>query len=212
MLRYPTRLLITPNQDLLFTDIPDECKNDFESDLKSYGYGLRNNKPISKLRMYSGACVGRDTCRLTYTDSEKFEPELLDSLEELGWGELSESIGITGCERQCFRPSTKSIGLVGTGLDRYQLRLFGSEDGRNQGRALVNSDRTETYLRSIPRQEVANVIDSIFKHFQENRRPGESLGYFHRRIGEDGMIEFFRQCPVTAGLMENAHKVKSDLQ
>jgi len=39
-------------------------------------------------------CVGRNTCRLTYTDSEKFEPELMDQLEAMGWGDLKESIAI----------------------------------------------------------------------------------------------------------------------
>ena len=87
------------------------------ADLQKYGYGKRNGKEYSALRLRSGACVGRDTCRLTYTDSEQFEPELVDQLEELGWGDVETSIGITGCERQCFRPSTKAIGLIGTGLN-----------------------------------------------------------------------------------------------
>ena len=56
-----------------------------------YGVLCKNNNgkirsssshPYSKLRMLSGACVGRDTCRLTYTDSEKFEPYLIDELEK----------------------------------------------------------------------------------------------------------------------------------
>jgi len=48
---------------------------------------------IPHLRKLSGACVAVNTCRLTYTDSEKFEPELLDQLEAMGWGDVNESIG-----------------------------------------------------------------------------------------------------------------------
>ena len=103
--KYDIEMMITPNQDILFMNIPEELKEKFENDLKNYGYGLRNGKPYSKLRTLSGACVGRDTCRLTMTDSEKFEPELLDQLEKMGWSDMAESIGITGCERQCFRPA-----------------------------------------------------------------------------------------------------------
>ena len=110
MQKYDIELMVTPNQDILFMNIPREVKEEFEADLKSHGFGQRNGQPYSRLRLFSGACVGRDTCRLTYTDSEKLEPILIDELEQLGWGDMAESIGITGCERQCFRPATKSIG------------------------------------------------------------------------------------------------------
>lgn len=198
---------ITPNQDVLFTGL--ESKAEFSNLLASHGFGTRNGKAYSTLRMHSGACVGRDTCRLTYTDSEKFEPELIDQLEEMGWGDLKESIGITGCERQCFRPSTKSIGLVGTGLNRYQLRLMGSEDARNQGQQLLSEDKSVSYLRSIPREEVATVIDALFKNYQENRQNGESLGYFHQRVGLQNVINFLKNNPNTSELMENTTKIKA---
>ena len=82
------KLFTTPNQHLLFSNIADELKEQFEEDMKTiFGYGLlrksNNSKirppshPYSKLRMLSGACVGRDTCRLTYTDSENLNHILL---------------------------------------------------------------------------------------------------------------------------------------
>ncbi len=202
MNKYPIEFLITPNQDILFTNIPLDAKKDFETDLQRLGYGKRSGKPFSKLRLLSGACVGRDTCRLTYTDSEKFEPLLMDELEAMGWGELAESIGITGCERQCFRPSTKTIGLVGSGLNRYQLRLGGSQDGRFQGGPLLSSDGQSMYLRSIPREQVAKVIDVLFKFYQANKKGNEGLGEYHRRIGTDKLIVYLKENPVTMDLMK----------
>jgi sulfite reductase (NADPH) hemoprotein beta-component len=201
MEKYPIELMVTPNQDILFTNIPVEAKAEFQKDLESYGFGKRNGKPYTELRLRSGACVGRDTCRLTYTDSEKFEPELLDELENLGWGELAESIGITGCERQCFRPSTKSVGLIGSGLNRYQLRLMGSESARHQGVPLISGDGQGMYLRSIPREKVAGVLDVLFKFYQGNKRDGEDLGTFNRRVGSDTLITHFKENPETAELM-----------
>ena len=112
MERFPVELMVTPNQDLLFCGVADNQRDALEAELRAHGYGQRDGRPYSTLRRHSGACVGRDTCRLAYTDSEKLEPELLDALEPRGWGELVESIGITGGERQCFRPATESIGLV----------------------------------------------------------------------------------------------------
>ena len=200
--KYPVELMITPNQDVLFTSIPPDKKKEFEAELKSYGYGLRNGKTYSALRLHSGACVGRDTCRLTYTDSEKFEPFLIDDLEKLGWGDMKESIGITGCERQCFRPATKTIGLVGSGVDRYQFKFFGDETGRFQGKPLISSDGERMYLRSVPCGQAAVVIDTLFKVYTRNRQANESLGAFHRRIGADALIRHLQENDATRPLME----------
>lgn len=202
MNKYPIELMVTPNQDLLFTNIPVESQKDFENDLKKYHYGQRNGKSYSKLRTLSGACVGRDTCRLTYTDSERFEPELIDELEKLGWGDMAESIGVTGCERQCFRPATKSIGLVGSGLDRYMFKLFGDETAKFQGQPLIASNGEEIYLRSIPREDVIVVIDTLFKFYKANAKPAEGLGEFHRRIGADTIIAHLKANPATTALMD----------
>ncbi len=201
---YPVELMITPNQDVLFTNIPRNVSKEFESTLKSYGYGARNGKTYSALRLHSGACVGRDTCRLTYTDSERFEPVLIDELEKLGWGDMKESIGITGCERQCFRPATKTIGLVGSGVDRYQFKLFGDETSRFQGKPLISSDGEKMYLRSVPCGQVAVVIDTLFKFYQKNRETNEGLGAFHRRVGADGLIRHLQENDATRALMEKS--------
>jgi len=201
MNKYDIELLITPNQDALFTNIPEGAKKEFETDLNKHGYGQRNGKPFSQLRLLSGACVGRDTCRLTYTDSEKFEPGLIDELEKMGWGDMAESIGITGCERQCFRPATKTIGLVGTGLNRYQFKLFGDETARYQGKPLIDSSGENMYLRSVPREKVLVVIDVLFKDYLAHKKDTEGLGAYHRRIGADAIINFLKNNPSTADLM-----------
>ncbi|MEI7998915.1 MAG: nitrite/sulfite reductase [Candidatus Omnitrophota bacterium] len=201
MNKYPIEFMITPNQDALFCNIPETSKVEFETDMKKFGYGKRNGKAYSTLRLLSGACVGRDTCRLAYTNSEKFEPYLIDELEALGWGDIHESIGITGCERQCFRPATKTIALIGSGMNRYQLKLMGSEDGKHQGLPLLSSDGQHIYMRSIPRENVALVIDILLKHWKTNAQPGESLGYFNRRIGMEAIITLFKNNPATSELL-----------
>ncbi|MGE0269252.1 MAG: nitrite/sulfite reductase [Candidatus Omnitrophota bacterium] len=201
MEKFDVELSLTPNQDLIFSNIPEKQKSEFEDYLKSFGYGLRNGKAYSALRLRSGACVGRDSCRLTYTDSEKFEPELIDELEKRGWGDMTESIGITGCERQCFRPATKTIGLVGSGMDRYMFKLFGNEAGRHQGVPLISSDGQEMHLRSVPREQVAVVIEALFQNFKKNAQTGEDLGAFHRRIGADAIITYLKENPPTAESM-----------
>ena len=163
----------------------------------------------STLRRLSGACVGRETCRLTYTDSELFEPHLIDELE-VAWGNTPESIGITGCERQCFRPATKTIGWVGAGFNIYSLKVGGTEDGRHQGGSLVDPQTKEVYLHLVPRKEVAKVTGSLFEFHRAKARPEEAVpggvGYFLNRVGSAGIIEWLKNDPSTAPLMKRTTK------
>ncbi|MGI0085806.1 MAG: hypothetical protein ACREBQ_12065, partial [Nitrososphaerales archaeon] len=199
----------TPNQDLLFGNVDEDLKEKFARDMIEFGYGLRNNKEYSTLRRLSGACVGRDTCRLAYTDSEKFEPYLIDILEQK-WGNVAESIGVTGCEKQCFRPATKTIGWVGSGLNMYMLKLGGTEDARCQGGALIDHDTQELYLRSVPRKEVATVTDALFEFYFSSRLPEEeklgSMGYFFKRVGSRAIIEWLKKNSKTSQLMAKTVK------
>jgi len=215
-----TQLFTTPNQHLLFSNIVDNEKDEFASDMKLFGYGLRKGftnslenkgpRPYSTLRMLSGACVGRDTCRLTYTDSEKFEPYLIDALEER-WGELNESIGVTGCEKQCYRPATKTIGWVGTGFNLYQLIIMGTEDGKHQGVPLIDQETNEQYLSFVPRNAIAEVTDALFELYSENKSLEESkpggMGYFFRRISAKGIISSLKSNPKTVELMKRTFKI-----
>jgi sulfite reductase beta subunit-like hemoprotein len=216
------KLFTTPNQHMLFSNIADELKEQFEEDMKTiFGYGLlhksNNSKirssshPYSKLRVLSGACVGRDTCRLTYTDSEKFEPYLIDELEKK-WGSIHESIGITGCEKQCYRPATKTIGWIGTGFNLYQLTLMGTEDGRHQGIPLIDPDTKEEYLHFVPRGYIATVTDALFEYYikncstiNEECEPGK-MGYFMRRVGPKEIISYLKLNPKTAELMKKSFR------
>ena len=206
---YDTELLITPNQDLLFTDLDPAVKEDFEADLKKFRYGTRRNgKVVSRLRTLSGACVGLPTCRLSYTESEQFEPELLDKLEEMGYGDVGESIGITGCERQCFRPGTKTIGWVGQGPDMYMLKIGGDEAGRHQGTPIADGDKL--YLRQVKRDDVPTVTAALFDSWKSDREDGEDLGAFHRRIGHLGVLQHLRDNPKTAHVTQKTAPASYD--
>jgi sulfite reductase (NADPH) hemoprotein beta-component len=205
-------LFTTPNQDIIFAGIDEAETKDFESELRGFGYGLRNGTSYSTLRTLSGACVGRDTCRLTYTDSEKFEPLLIDELESR-WGHLSESVGVTGCERQCFRPATKTIGWVGSGLNLYALKIGGTEDGRHQGGPLIDVEGQNVYLHFVPRRDVPMVTSALFEFHMASASSDElspgGMGYFFRRVGARGIIEWLQQNKETAELMKKT--VKSPL-
>jgi sulfite reductase (NADPH) hemoprotein beta-component len=207
---FDCQLMITPNQDLLFTDIDPAAKDDFDAAMKAFGYREPERGEVSQLRVRSGACVGLNTCRLSYTESEQFEFELLTEMEKRGYGDFQESIGITGCERQCFRAGTKSIGWVGQGPNMYALKIGGSEDGRYQGTWLVGETEegeTKLFLRQCPRERVPDVTAALFDNYLANRQSDEEdLGAFHRRIGAQAVIDYLKRREDTADVMEKTAK------
>ena len=202
-------LLTTANQDLLFSNIAGAAKEDFEADMQRFGFGQRNGKPYSRLRLLSGACVGLPTCRLATADSEQFEPRLIDELEQQGYGKVGESIGITGCERQCFRPATKTIGWIGQGPNLYALKIGGSEDGRHQGFWLT--DGTSWYLKQVPQNKVATVTATLFDYYAEQgSKQDRDMGTFLRRISMAGVIEYLKSQAQTADLMQKTFAAPFD--
>ncbi len=44
------------------------------------------------------------------------------------------------------------------------------------------------YLRSIPRDKVSAVLDTLFQYYSDNKLAGETLGYFNRRVGNDAIV------------------------
>lgn len=208
---YPIQAIATANQDIIFSNIPPDAKESFEADMEKFGYGQRNGKDYSTLRRTSVACVGLDTCRLAYTESERALPILLDKLDEMGYGGIRESVGMSGCERQCSRPGTKTIGWVGSGKKRYQLRLMGTETARNQGRPIIDpANPNEMYLRSVPFEEVSTVTAALFDYYQENRQEGEGMGEFHNRVGMEVLISYLKENSLTAPLMKKTFKLDKE--
>jgi sulfite reductase (NADPH) hemoprotein beta-component len=179
---YSLEATITANQDLLLSNLTDDMRATFMADLSRFGYGEKNGEAYSALRRNSVSCVGLPTCRLSYSDSERFLPELIDELEKRGWGNIQESIGLSGCERQCSRPATKTIGWVASGKNRYMLKLMGAEDARLQGHELTDTDG-KILFRVVPRDRIADVTEALLEIHREFGQDNESMGYFHQRMG-----------------------------
>jgi sulfite reductase beta subunit-like hemoprotein len=202
--KYDPEIMLGPNQSVVLCNLPSDCREEFEADLRRLKYGTRSGKAFSALRLLSSACVGLDTCSLAYADSERFEPFLIDELEKLGWGELATSIGVSGCERQCSKPSTRAIGLVGSASDMYQLRLLGTEDGRHQGEPIFSQDGKKILLRFIPRASVAPLLNVLLRFYSEKLQKNESLGYCIRRVGVQPLVDHLAADPDFSDLLSNS--------
>jgi len=202
--KFDTELTVTANQDLIFTNLDPAVKSEFDAVLNSFTSQRSGGRKISRLRSLSGACVGLPTCRLSYTDSEEFGPELFERLEDMGYGDMQESVGITGCERQCFRPGTKTVGWIGQGPDMYMLKIGGDEGGRHQGTPIVEDGKM--FLRQVSREHVALVTGALFDFWKQDKQGDEDVGAFVRRVGHLGVLNYFRAQPQLAPVLAKTAK------
>jgi sulfite reductase (NADPH) hemoprotein beta-component len=193
------QLFITPNQHIILANISEDIISEIEKELMNFGYGFRYGKPYSMLRINSTACVGFPTCKLSFTDSERYLPKLIDKLEEKGIFEEID-IGLSGCMAQCSRPATRSISWVGSGFNLYMLKIGGDQE--RLGEPLIDWERGELYLYQVPANEVPNVTYELIRFYLENRRNREKCSEFFRRIGNSKIIEYLKSNENTKHLMK----------
>ncbi|MFU8885186.1 MAG: NADPH-dependent assimilatory sulfite reductase hemoprotein subunit [Cyanobacteriota bacterium] len=124
---YKLEVRLTPNQDLLLCNIGTSQRTTLKQELAKLGW----HKPdeTSLLSRHGLACPALPLCGLAVTEAERIFPAVLERLEG-----LLERLAIpkpvlvrmTGCPNGCARPYMAEIGLVGSGVNQYQLWLGGS--------------------------------------------------------------------------------------
>ncbi|MFO8237803.1 MAG: NADPH-dependent assimilatory sulfite reductase hemoprotein subunit [Prochlorococcaceae cyanobacterium] len=139
---YKLEVRITPNQDLLLCNIGTAQRSGLKAELTSLGW----EKPehTSLLSRHGLACPALPLCGLAVTEAERIFPDVLDRLESLLHRLQIDKpilVRMTGCPNGCARPYMAEIGLVGSGVDQYQLWLGGSAQ---------LSRLAEPYLEKMP--------------------------------------------------------------
>jgi sulfite reductase (ferredoxin) len=171
---------LTPQQDLLFTDLADERRADLEAILRRHGVKLSGE--VSQARSNSMACVALPTCPLAVTESERVLPGLIDQLEaelaRLGLDGEEFTTRMTGCPNGCSRPYNADVGLVGKTVGKYTLYL----GGRRLGDRLAF-----VYKDLVPLAEIVPTLVPVLTAFQRARLHGETLGDFCHRLGREGL-------------------------
>ena len=62
------------------------------------------------------------------------------------------------------------------------------------------------YLRQVPRKNVADLTEALFEFYVDNRRPNESMGHLHQRVGMETIIHQLKENPQTAPFMEKTYE------
>jgi len=178
--RYRPGVRITPQHNVLLTDLSAEDEAPIRALLREYG--VKTKEEISQARRYAMACPALPTCGLALAESERFLPGVVDALERelraLGLGGEPIAVRMTGCPNGCARPYTAELAFVGRSLDMYNVYVGGSFEGTR----LVSE-----YAELVPGSELVATVQPLLRYWREARRPGERFGDFCHRVGVEDL-------------------------
>jgi sulfite reductase (ferredoxin) len=178
--RFDKPVILTPNQDVLLTDIADGERAAIEEVLDRHG--IVRDHELSQVRLHSMACPALPTCGLALADAERALPAVVRELEgeiaRLGLGAEQLTVRMTGCPNGCARPYVADIAFVGRSLDRYVVLVGGRSDGTRLNRA---------YRDLVPRRELVATVLPLLVRYKQSRAENESFGDFCDRVGIEAL-------------------------
>ena len=178
---YQLEVRVTPNQDLLLCNIGTAQRSGVRQALADLGFAAPEAPP--RLERHAIACPALPTCGLAITESERVLPAVLQRLEAL-LGRLGIErqllVRMTGCPNGCARPYMAEIGLVGSGVEQYQLWLGGTPGLTRLARP---------YLERMPLDQLESTLEPLLKAWDQESGPRRSFGDFVERIGDDRVRE-----------------------
>jgi sulfite reductase (NADPH) hemoprotein beta-component len=146
---------LTPNQNLILANVPEEDKDAITELLAEHGV-KSDHRPAPVLHTAAMACPALPTCGLALAESERMLPGLIDRIAalcaEVGLKDEEIIIRSTGCPNGCARPYTAELAFVGKAPGRYQVWLGGNVAGTRLNRMwkeVVKEAELESELRPV---------------------------------------------------------------
>jgi sulfite reductase (ferredoxin) len=171
---------LTPNHDVILTDLQPEQRPLVEALLRTYGVDV--GEPLSNIQLFSMACVALPTCGLAVAESERALPAVIDALEQeaarMGLADERISVRMTGCPNGCARPYVADVAFVGRSMDQYLVLVGGQSNGT---RLNIN------YKDLVHLNDLAREVGALFDHFRHDRQGDETFGDFCARLGVDAL-------------------------
>lgn len=166
---------LTPQQNILFTDIPEARKGELERILREHGV---HPERVSQARRWSMACPALPTCSLALAESERVLPKVIDEIEallaELGLADERIAIRMTGCPNGCARPYNADIAFVGRNLNKYMVYVGGNPEGTR-----LNQE----FADLVPLEKLGETVRPLLERWRDERIPGEGFGDYWNRVG-----------------------------
>ncbi|SOD96863.1 NADPH-dependent assimilatory sulfite reductase hemoprotein subunit [Caenispirillum bisanense] len=183
--------VLTPEQDILLSNIADDDRSRVEAVLRAHGVALAEDLP--PLALTTLACPALPTCGLALAEAERvrdpFVAAIHDELASRGLGAERLSLRITGCPNGCARPSTAEIGLVGRTPGHYAIYVGGAVEGTRLNDKL---------LERVPQDAVPPTLGRLFGLWAAERQGREGFGDFALRVGLDRLKAAAEAAPAAA--------------
>ncbi|KAH0998161.1 assimilatory sulfite reductase (NADPH) hemoprotein subunit [Candidatus Tremblaya phenacola] len=161
---------ITPNQNIIITDVSPKAKPKIESIIKTYNL-INRKESIHKRKAM--ACVSFPTCPLAMAEAERFLMPFLNKLEKLmvhnNIHKESIVLRIAGCPNGCSRAMLSEICLVGKSIGKYNVYLGGNYEGTRI---------PKLYKENANVKEILKTINKTSKGWIKYKRPNEPYGSF----------------------------------
>ena len=174
--------VMTPQQDVLLTNVAADERSAVEGVLRAHGVRLDADQTM--LERWTLACPALPTCGLALTEAERVRPEIVGALDAVlarhGLSGERISLRITGCPNGCARTYAGDIGLVGRMPGHYAIYVGGDFEG---------TVLSEKLLDRVKQEDLAATFEPLFAAWAAERQQGEAFGAFCRRIGLDALRE-----------------------
>ena len=179
--RFGTDPVMTPQQDVLLTNINPRHRVAIENLLRSYKVEL--SEDLTPLSRWALACPALPTCGLALTEAERVRAPLIARFETLfashGLADERLSLRITGCPNGCARTYTGDIGLVGRVPGSYAIYVGGDFAGTRLSYKLHERVKEEA---------LETTLAPVVAAFAAGRASNEGFGDFCSRLGAESLL------------------------
>jgi sulfite reductase (ferredoxin) len=180
---FEVNFTLTPQQDILITDISPAHREALEAVLRRHGVTLAEQ--LSPMAQYALSCPALPTCGLALTEAERMHAEMVDGFDALlvkhGLADRRISVRITGCPNGCARTYAGDIGIVGRMPGFYALFVGGDFEGTRLNFKL---------LEKVPHAAVISSFDPLFAAWAKDGGADEGFGDFCHRVGAERLLAY----------------------
>ncbi len=181
---YDVRFTLTPQQDILITDIAPEHRGAIAATLRAHGVTLAED--LTPMAQYALSCPALPTCGLALTEAERMHGEIVGGIDVLlakyGLSDRRLSLRITGCPNGCTRTYAGDIGIVGRMPGFYAIFVGGDFEGTRLNFKL---------LEKVPHAEVISSFDPLFAAWARHGHGDEGFGDFCARLGAAELLALY---------------------
>lgn len=181
-------LRLTPWQNLLLTDIPQQWVADVEREIAFLGL----DSSASNIKSALVACSGKKGCAASATDTKSHALALAEYLETRVSLDCPVNIHFSGCEKSCAQHSKSDITLLGVSIE--------ADNGTVEGYHVYVGDSKEKFGRELYQNvtfaELPALIERMLYVYKIQRlNSDESFGKFANRYAIAQLHQLFNIIP-----------------